>query len=552
MTTLRDLLEEAVLAEPRNHVFSRWYETGSWQVRTYAETLERIRILSEWFGRNGLSPRKTKVALLLPNAPEWLECYMAVVGLAGIVVPIDPKLTAPELRYILDNAEAELLVTDAQHLPLIATLLPTLPMLRRTMVVGRSAHMEKVPCDTLTEVLAQLPAEASLRFWNDPAYCPASEDIAGILYTSGTTGNPKGALLTHGNFVADALGALALIPGVTAQDDFLVVLPLFHAFSFTANFVVALCAHASLGFNRSLRTLAEDLRELRPSVLMTVPLMAEKLHARMMDRVRSSLIARLTHALFPRLVGRRLLTSMGGKLQLILVGGAKCDLRILRDFNRMGLCMSEGYGLTECAPIVSVCPPAHIRIGTIGPAIKGVEVCLAEPNAQGVGELCVRGPIVFRGYYRNNEATQAVFDDDWLKTGDLATIDADGYITICGRMKALIVNREGKNIYPEEVEQAIGRDPAIGEVAVIAYQNQGETGEKVGCIVSPNREWLSKIHLAADVATIEALLRAAVKHQCLSLAAYKHPRKIVISHTPLTLTSTRKVRRCLYAGTLDE
>lgn len=552
--TLRELLEEAVRAEPRDHVFARWHEGGAWRTRTYAETLERVRALSEWFGIQGLVPRHTHVALLLPNSPEWLEIYLAIVGLAGTVVPIDPKLTPAELHHILSDSGAALLVTDPAHLKTLAGALPTLPSLRGALVVG-GAVPEGLPfaAETLEAVLEAVPADTPLRFWDAPSHRPSPDDVCAILYTSGTTGKPKGAMLTHRNFSADALGALKLISGyVTPHDDFLVVLPLFHAFAFTANFVVALRAHATLSYLRSLRTLSEDLRQVRPTVLMTVPLMAEKLHARLMESVRKNVWGRLAHRLLPRRVGRRVLDAMGGRLRLIIVGGAKADQAILHDFNRMGIPMSEGYGLTECAPVVSVCPPERIRIGTIGPAIGGIEVRLSEADDQGVGELQVRGPITFRGYWGNPEATEAAYDGDWLRTGDLASLDAEGYITIRGRAKALIVNREGKNIYPEEVEQAIARDPLVGAVVVLAYATRGEPGEKVGALVSPNRDTLARLHPKATPEEIRTLLREAVKRQCAALAAYKHPRKIEVSLEPLTLTSTQKVRRCLYAGTLDE
>lgn len=551
--TLRDLLEEAVRAEPRDHIFTRWHEAGAWCTRSYAETLEHVRALSEWFGAQGLAPRDTRVALLLPNSPTWLEVYLAITGLAGTVVPIDPKLTPAELHYILSDSGAALLVTDAPHLKTLAGALPTLPALRAALVVGEAPEDLPIAVETLTHALESLAPDVPLRFWDTPDFRPVPDDVCAILYTSGTTGRPKGAMLTHRNFAADAIGALRLISDyVTPHDDFLVVLPLFHAFAFTANFVVALRAHASLSFIRSLRTLPDDLRQVRPTVLMTVPLMAEKLHARLMEGIRATVWGRLLHRLFPRMVGRRVLAGLGGRLRLTVIGGAKADRVVLRDFNRMGLAMVEGYGLTECAPVVSVCPPGHIRIGTIGPAIGGVEVRVAAPNAQGVGELYVRGPITFRGYWNNPAATEAAYDGDWLRTGDLATLDAEGYITICGRAKALIVNREGKNIYPEEVEQTLARDPLIGAVVVLAYTSKGEPGEKVGALVSPNRDALARLHPGATPEETERLLRDAVKRQCLSLAAYKHPRKVVVSPEPLALTSTQKVRRHLYAGALDE
>lgn len=553
--TLRACFETAVRAEPRSHIFAEWYEGKTWHQRTYAETLDRVRALSEWFGVQGLRPGASRIALLLPNSPQWVELYLAITGINGTVVPIDPKLTAPEIHHILADSEAMLLATDAAHLPTIASLTSALPQLQRLLLTDPVPPNVtcSLPVDTLTDALNTVSPQTPLRFWDNAAYQPKADDICGILYTSGTTGKPKGAMLTHRNFVTDAIGSLESIQmRVTQTDRFLVVLPLFHAFSFTANFLITVLCRARLQYIRSLRTLADDMKLLQPTVLMAVPLMAEKLADRLLSKARETRLGKVLLLMQPKLVGKKMLDALGGKLRLIIVGGAKCDPALLRSFKRLGIPASEGYGLTECAPIISLNMPNLGHIGSVGPAIRGLEARIHAPDERGVGELQVRGPQVFRGYWKRSEATEESFAGDWLRTGDLASIDADGFITIRGRAKALIVNREGKNIYPEEVEQAIARDPVIGDVVVLAYQVQGEPGERVGALVSPNTEYLSRVYPDLDEAAIKEKLRTAVKHQCETLAAYKHPRKIEVSLTPLERTSTQKVRRGVYAGTLDE
>ena len=215
--------------------------------------------------------------------------------------------------------------------------------------------------------------------------------------------------------------------------------------------------------------------------------------------------------------------------------------------------MLEGYGLTECAPVVSIAGVRASRIGTIGRKLPNIEVRIADPNEQGVGELQIRGPIVMKGYFQNPAATQEVFDGDWLKTGDLATMDADGYLSICGRKKSLIVNREGKNIYPEEVEFTLGKDPLLSDLIVLGYTVGGEPGERVGVIIAPNKDQIQAA-LGDDPAweAVEELVQNHVKTRCEDLADYKHPRKIVVSHEPLERTSVQKVRRYAYQGTLNE
>lgn len=553
--TLKALFEMAVRAEPRSHVFAKWYENKAWRQRTYAETFDRVRTLSEWFGQHGLRPGASRVAIVLPNSPLWVEAYLAVVGINGAIVPVDPKLTPQELHHILSDAEVSMLVTDAAYLKMIASLTPVLPHLQRILLADEALIPEglQVPVETVETALASVSPSEPLRFWDEATYQPTPDSICGILYTSGTTGKPKGAMLSHKNFITDAYGALQIIKlEVTSQDSFFMVLPLFHAFCFTANFLIAVIAHAQMHYVRSLRTVAEDMRYLRPTILMAVPLLAEKLVAKLVEKARETWLGRTLCCAFPKVIGRKMLEGLGGKLRLIIVEGAKCDPALLRQLNRFGIPASEGYGLTECAPIISLNSPGQGKIGTVGPAIGMLEARIVKPDAHGVGELHVRGPQVFKGYWKRPEATEETFQGDWLCTGDLASMDESGLITIRGRAKALIVNREGKNIYPEEVEQAIARDPLIGDVVVLAYHGKDEPGERVGAIVSPNEAYVSRVYATLTPEQLTERLRDAVKHQCGTLAAYKHPRKVVVSLTPLERTSTQKVRRGVYAGSLDE
>jgi long-chain acyl-CoA synthetase len=293
---------------------------------------------------------------------------------------------------------------------------------------------------------------------------------------------------------------------------------------------------------------------VRPTVLMAVPLLVEKMHARIEQRLRASVLSRMLVALgLGAVVRAQVRRSLGGRLRFLVVGGAPCPLPVLRGFRRIGLPVIEGYGLTEAAPVVSLSRPDDAHPGTIGYKLPNIEVRIAEPNAQGVGELQVRGPIVMAGYFKNPAATAEAFDGDWLRTGDLAAVDHDGYIAIRGRKKALIVNREGKNIYPEEVEQCLGKHPWVRDVVVVGYREAGATGERVGAILVPDRDAIRAARGGVEPPwpEIDALLRQVVHYQCRDLANYKHPRKLDIRPEPLERTSTQKIRRHVYQGQLD-
>jgi long-chain acyl-CoA synthetase len=554
--TLRTLLDDAAARCP-GAVALRCRRGQAWRQWTYAELARGVGQMAEAFSRFNLKPRAELAALILENGPEWVEAYLANAGAGVPVVPLDPKLRASEVSHILQDSGAAAVFTDTRHLDLLANILPGLPAVRAVIVVdgggGPLVPVAGRPCfdyEALRESVKDLPPRWFSR------HKPAPQDVASVIYTSGTTGKPKGAMLTHLNFCSDALGSLEAIGDeITSKDDFLVVLPLFHAFSFTANLVVPLVRGCGMYFVESLRTVGDDIKTLRPSVFIAVPLLAEKIYGRIDDRLKTNTAARfLLKAGLGRLVGKKVLKGLGGRLRFLIVGGAPCPLHVLQGFRRLGVPIVEGYGLTECSPVVSITNIHRSRIGTIGKKLPNIEVRIAGAGGQGVGELQIRGPIVMKGYFKNTAATREAFDGEWLRTGDLASMDADGFLTIRGRKKALIVNREGKNIYPEEVEVALARDPFITDVIVLGYTVGGVPGERVGVIVSPDLEAVAAAHGGAEPPweQTEQFIRERIRARCECLTDYKHPRKIIVQRDPLERTSIQKVRRCVYQGKLDE
>ena len=552
--TIRSLLEKHAQEIPDAEAL-RSYEGKEWISRTFAEFLRDVRRTASAYGiAFALRPREENVALILANSPTWMSVYLACSGAGVSVVPIDPKLHNNEIAYILGDSGAVVVTTDRAHLDMMRAIVPDLPSVRGVVLVdGEGAYepIGSVPVHALEALRADVRDEK----WYDEHVAEA-DDVASIIYTSGTTGKPKGAMLTHGNFTADAVGALeAFNENITPSDSFLVVLPLFHAFSFCTNFVVPLLTGSAMFFVRSLYMIGEDVKTLRPTVVMGVPLLAEKIFDKIDAKLKASKKAQFLIKIgLKRLVYGAVKKGLGGRIRFMIVGGAPCPKHVLEGFKKLGITMLEGYGLTECSPVVSIAGPKCARIGTIGAKIANIEIRLADQNEQGVGELQVKGPITMKGYWHNDAATAEAFDGEWLKTGDLASVDEAGLITIRGRKKALIVNREGKNIYPEEVENRIAADPVVADCVVVGYTTGGVPGEKVGCVVHPNMDLLKERNGGKDVSWEEAekIAQEHVHAQCHELADYKRVRKIVISKEPLARTSIQKVRRVAYKGTLDE
>ena len=552
--TIRGLLENNVKKYGEHNAFT-WCQDKVWQSRTWAETYARVRDLAEGYGtRFGLEPRKDNVSIILPNCTEWIESYLAQSGAGVAVVPLDPKLHENEVEYILKDAEATVVTTDKSHLRMMMNLVPKLPKLRGIVIID-GVIFEGQKIGEVSVVGFDKLRVSGGGAWYD-AHKPEPEDVASIIYTSGTTGKPKGAMLTHNNFYTDVDGALQTFNvTVTIADSLLVVLPLFHAFSFTANLMVSLLIGCELKFVESLRTVGRDINILRPTAIMAVPLLAEKLYDKLEEGLNNSKPAQFLLKIGLRgVVWHMILKKLGGKLRFMITGGAPCPKHVLEGFRRIHVKFIEGYGLTECAPVVSVTDYRSNRIGTIGRPCKGVEVRLADKNDAGVGELQVKGPIVMKGYFHNEKATKEAFDGDWFATGDLASMDEEGYITIRGRKKALIVNREGKNIYPEEVENTISKDPSVQDIIVVGYTQGGVPGERVGAIVYPNEDWFAEQNggVKPDWAEMEKTVSKRVQERSAELADYKRVRKVVVYREPLERTSVGKVRRVTYKGKLDE
>ena len=558
--TIRGLFEKCVERQADKEA-QKWFENKEWRVRSWKEFQTAVEEVAEGYGNSfGLKAQEDNAAIILPNSPLWMESYLAQAGTGVSVVPIDPKLHNEEVAYILNDAQVRVVTTDKAHLMMMMRIAKDLPHLKAVVITDGVVH-EGQKIDDRVDVVeySKLRVAGGSAWYAEHRAKPS--DVASIIYTSGTTGKPKGAMLTHDNFVKDAEGALAVFGArIDEKDSFFVVLPLFHAFSFTGNFIVPFVTGSAQYFMQSLRTVGADIKTLKPTVLLGVPLLAEKLHDKIEDGLRKSKAAQLLLKIGLRgPVMHMVKLKLGGKLRFMVTGGAPCPRHVLESFNRIHVRFLEGYGLTECSPIVSVCPPEVTKIGTIGLPIKGIEVRLADKNEQGVGELQVKGPIVMQGYFHNPDASAEAFEDDgkgglWLRTGDLASMDEDGFITIRGRKKALIVNREGKNIYPEEVEIMIAKEPAVQDVCVIGYTQGGDPGEKVGAVIYPNEEWFKEQN-GGTLPAWEEVEKTAIKRaqeKCAELADYKRIRKVLVMREPLVRTSIGKVKRVAYKGMLDE
>ncbi|MCL6517137.1 long-chain fatty acid--CoA ligase [Alicyclobacillus sp.] len=548
---------------------------GSYRTWTYAQLWRDIRRVASHLLERGIGAGDF-VGLIATTRAWWPIADFAIMSLGAHTVPVYPSVPSNQVQYILAHAGTRaVFVENAEQLEKVVAEQANLPKLEFVVVLDEIADtaLERArahwPVYRFRDWLARdagLDAPAWEGRWRDLT----PNHLATVVYTSGTTGNPKGVCLTHGNLVANVEGIRHVVR-LNPEDRSLSYLPLSHIFERTAGQFVPFQAGSSIAYSRGMRYITEDFQKMPPTVFTTVPRLLEKvydavqaqLHAaagmkrRMMERalelgmaarVEGQPVSRAELAMYDRLVLSRVRRAMGGRLRAVIVGGAPMPLYVGRFFTALGIPVAEGYGMTETSPVVCANFPENPRLGTAGKVLPNLEVRIADD-----GEVLVRGPSVTPGYLHNEEATREAIDEDgWLHTGDIGELSEDGYLRITDRKKNLIVLSTGKKVVPAAVEGAILQNPFIDQALLI-----GAGRKFVSVIVVPNEEavgrWFSEQGRAVprerwheDPALADFLLGqvlAATK----DFARFEQPKKLLVAREPFTvendlMTPTLKVR----------
>ncbi len=575
--TLNDLLLLAVERFASKPAALRYKQGDRWHSLTHAELRDRVLHTSLGFRELGLAPGD-RIAILSENRPEWAIADFATLLMRAADVPLYPTLPPKHIEYILrDSGAAAICVSSAAQLAKIREIRPALPALRSVITFDRDATGPDVlPFTDLVncgrKAVPRYPA------WQAEAQEVRPEDLATIIYTSGTTGDPKGVMLTHGNITSNVVSSLTAF-SIDGRDDTLSFLPLSHIFERMAGHYLMLYAGATIGYATSADTVAAEMAEVRPTVMTAVPRFYEKIFGRVLDSALSGspvkrriflwarksgetwvdyVVARrpvpagvaLRRRLAERLVFRKLQQRTGGRIRFFISGGAPLNPDIAKFFHAAGLPILEGYGLTETSPVIAVNTFRHLKLGTVGRPIPGVEVKIAED-----GEILTRGPHVMVGYYNRPDETRQVLDGDgWFHTGDIGLLDADGMLKITDRKKDLIVTAGGKNIAPQPIENMAKAGKFVLNAVVL-----GDRRKFPIMLVVPNlvklKAWATyKKLLAPDDASllrlpeVQAKMDREVRKTLRDLAQYEMPKKLLLVPTDFTvesgeLTPTMKVKR---------
>ncbi len=516
---------------------------------TYAQLWEKVAGAAALLRTAGVAPGD-HVALFAANGPEWAVAYLAIHAAGGVVVPLDAQYGVPELKVLCAFAAPKAVIADApRHAKVTEAAAAPLWDLGSLQPGARPAQVAPI-APGVPSLLAAPPA---------PAFVPhehADDDLMVLIFTSGTTGDPKAVELTCGNIHANIAGVLAGIR-ITNKDNLLNILPLHHTYAATAGLLVPLSAGATVTFCASLKgaDLVAAMQGTGVTVLPGVPQLFVLLDRAIFQKVDAlGLVPRtLFRCLYAVARGVRRATGLrigklffgkihrqfGPRFRLCASGGAKLDPAVAERFLDLGILMLEGYGLTETSPVISFTPLRRPLPGSVGRPLHNVEVRIDAPDAEGVGEICVRGPSVMRGYHRRPDATAEVLKDGWLHTGDLGRLDAQGMIHITGRAKEVIVLSSGKNIYPEDVEKHYEGTLLVKELCIAPHALEGGAVAGIRAIVVPDEAALA----ARKVANVRDRIRSELAKTAAALPSYMHLADVVLFAGEFPRTRLGKLRR---------
>jgi len=551
---------------------------GAWVSITHREALERVQAISLGLRELGIKPGD-KVAIISENRPEWALTDYACLCARATDVPIYPTLTAKQTEYILRDSESvAAFCSTAAQLDKILQAKGALPGLKHIVVFDGGAAAQRPGVTALAALEAKGKAAAPKHpDWKQEALRVGPEDLATLIYTSGTTGDPKGVMLSHYNIWSNVQACLQMIP-IGGGDECLSMLPLSHSYERMVDYTL-FQAGVIINYAESFDTVAANLQEVRPTVVLSVPRLYEKVYARVLENALSGSVikrtiffwakrageqcATLSLAGLPipgglrvkkkvadRLVFAKLRARTGGKIRFFVSGAAPLSADIAKFFYSAGLPVIEGYGLTESSPVLTLNPLDRIKLGTVGRAIPGVELKIASD-----GEILARGPNIMQGYYKLPEATAETVDSDgWLHTGDIGELDSDGYLKITDRKKELLKTAGGKYIAPQPIEMMVKRNKFVANAMLY-----GDRRKFPIILVVPNFEnlerWAQERGLMygtraelIGVADVQAKVEREVMSTLRDLAKFETPKKVLLLESDFTiesgeLTPTLKVKR---------
>lgn len=556
ITDLKDMLNKTRNLYGEKPAYKIKIEEGKYKIYTHSEIREMVDNLGTALIDMGLKGKR--IAVIGENRYEWEVSYLSIVCGTGIVVPLDKSLPENELENLIERSEIEAIFYSKKYEDILKRIKYNQQNKLKHLI---SMDLEKnedgiYSQKELIEQGRKLIENGNRKFIDAKIN---NEEMSIMLFTSGTTSQSKVVALSHNNICSNLMD-IGSILDVTSEDTLLSILPIHHVFECTVGFLFSLYKGAQTVFCDGLRHIVENLKEYNVSVMACVPGIYERIF--MIIRKQIEKQGKLQEILENeekyknssmeerKEVFKDIHNMLGGKIKLFISGAASLDANVENKFRLLGLNIVQGYGLTETSPVVAIGTNKYHKIGSIGKAIPSVEAKLENKDQEGIGELLVKGPSVMLGYYNNEEATKEAIKDGWFYTGDLAKIDEEGYIYICGRKKSVIVLKNGKNIFPEEMENLVNKIEGVKESFIFGKQQSEDKNDiKINVKIVFDRDVIKDVYKVETDSQIQEVLSKKIKEINQTMPRYKSIKGIILTEEPLIKTTTNKIKR---QANLDE
>lgn len=547
---LREILKNTVELYGKSDAFviKKKNENGiNYEHITYQMFNKEIDALGTAFINMGLKGKR--IAIIAPNRYEWCTTYLATLNGVGIVVPLDKSLPEQEIALSLERSYADVVVFDGKYLEAMKEIKKNQSNIKYFISMDETKENDFIYYQDLVKKGKEKLKQGDTSYQESEI---RNEEMSIILFTSGTTSAAKAVMLSHKN-IAENIYALNSIVKIYDTDTSLAFLPFHHTFGSTG-YLFFMSNGATTVFCDGLRHIQQNLKEYQVTVFVCVPLLLEAMYKKINKEIEKQGKAKVVHygkkvsdSLLKigidvrRKLFREILEKLGGNLRLVVSGAAAIDKEVAKGFNSFGITTIQGYGLTETSPVLTAENSKHIRYGSVGFPMINVEIAIDQPDQNGIGEIKAKGPNVMSGYYENPEATQEVLKDGWFYTGDLGYIDKDGYLFITGRRKNVIVLKNGKNIFPEEIELLINNLPYVAESMVFGMPKEDDYIPAAKIVYQ--KEYIEDGYPKITKQELEEKIWKDIKKINQGLTNFKHIKKIIITDEPMIKTTTQKIKR---------
>lgn len=528
--TIPEMIEFSVNDNGGNTAFLMPRDGQLYQL-TYNQTYEIIKKLARYLKEQGIE-KGDHVAILGENRPEWGISFFAISWIGAVAIPLDARGSLEDHKFILEYSSTKAVITSGTYYKGLRDISESLPNLNQLILMEQIEDIASKYSDGINSKNV------------------SSDDLLEILFTSGTTGDPKGVMLSHGNVISNVSDIYRIIE-YSPEDRAFSILPIHHCYECTGGLISTFSSGMSIFYARGLkpRELLEDLKAATPTIWLNAPLLLEKLYLRIEKELSSQKGIKkfITRALPNSIIGKKIRQNLGlERSRLVVSGGAALPGWISEGYKKYGIEVIQGYGLSEASPLISVNPPSNPKPDSIGMVIPSDEVEIRDIDSEGNGEIVAKGPNIMKGYYKNQSATdETLTPDGWLLTGDIGYFDEEGYLYITGRKKFVIVTKGGKNVFPEEIEEKLTKSLYIEEALIFSPDDVD-----IQAMIYPNIEEVTdKLQSMGNTMThenIQEFIKTEVRAINRTLESYKKIRDFSIREQEFPKTTTRKIKRFLF------